>query len=58
MNEKELKQYREFMTTPSNSHKCENCPANEGRKHTTERVLPCGQYQCWVDVHNSTKEVE
>lgn len=54
MTEKELKEYKDFMVNPCNSHKCDACPANEQRIHTTERVLPCGQYHCWVDVHIST----
>ena len=57
MTEKELKQYKEFMATPCNSHKCGECPANEGKTHLTERVLPWGQYNCWVDV-TSSKEVK
>ena len=56
MNEKELKEYREFMSNSHNSHKCEVCPANEGKTHNTEWVLPCGQYNCWVDCHRTIKD--
>ena len=52
MSEKELNQYKEFMETPCNSYNCKNCPANEGRNHSIEQVLPCGQFNCWVDIHN------
>ena len=56
MTEKELKEYKDFMNNPCNIYKCKNCPANEGRKHQTERLLPCGQYNCWVNAHNSTSK--
>ena len=55
MTEKELKQYKEFMSTPCNSYNCKNCPANEGRSHPFEQVLPCGQFNCWVDIHKQHK---
>ena len=35
MTEKELKEYKDFMVNPCNSHKCEGCPANE---HTTQQT--------------------
>lgn len=45
-----LRLYREFMYTANNSHRCEKCPEN--REMENGGRLPCGQYNCWVNVHN------
>lgn len=45
-----LRKYREFMYSMGNSHDCENCPEN--REMDNGWQLPCGQFHCWVDVHN------
>ena len=39
-------EYRRWMQNPENSHNCENCPENSGYDG-----LPCGQQNCWVDLH-------
>lgn len=49
MTEKEIKEYRQFMSDPDNSHRCEKCPAN--REEDDLPGLPCGQQKCWVDCH-------
>lgn len=49
MTEDQIRNYKKFMANIDNSHRCNNCPANEGKEGD---VLPCGQYHCWVDVHN------
>lgn len=45
-----LRLYQKFMDTADNSHRCECCPEN--RKMEDGGRLPCGQYHCWVDIHN------
>ena len=50
MNEKEIKEYLEFMYNSDNVCKCEKCPANEGFSDYEDRK-PCGQYRCWVSIH-------
>ena len=47
MKEQEIKNYKEFMYNPENSHNCKNCPENQD----FNRGLPCGQQNCWVDCH-------
>lgn len=47
--------YSKFMSNKENIYNCENCPMNEG----FENVLPCGQYNCWVEIHcNDSDEYE
>lgn len=43
-------EYKKFMYNPDNSHRCKNCPENEGFDSWQDR-LPCGQWHCWVDRH-------
>lgn len=38
----------EFLYNPDNSMNCYECPRNQGQ---TGDCYPCGQYNCWVDVH-------
>ena len=42
-----LAEYADFMDEPGNRLNCENCPANDGM----DGRLPCGQQNCWVDIH-------
>lgn len=51
------KQYCEFMYCRSNSHCCDNCPANQDFDNWQGR-FPCGQFKCWVDVHCDYLEKE
>lgn len=50
MTKEEIKEYKDFMYNPENSHKCEGCPENRGFDSWQDR-LPCGQWRCWVDSH-------
>lgn len=49
MNEKELKDYKDFMYNECNCYNCDKCPENRGMCH--ESGNPCGQFRCWVEVH-------
>lgn len=51
MNPSGTKEWIDFMFNEENSHKCESCPANEGHSSWPGFRLPCGQFNCWVDVH-------
>lgn len=46
-----LRLYREFMYAANNSHHCEGCPENREMEDCGR--LPCGQFNCWVNIHNS-----
>ena len=37
-----------FMCNPDNSYNCNECPERESG---CSDELPCGQQNCWVDVH-------
>ena len=52
MESKEAREYKEFMFNEENSMNCENCPENHGFSAWPENRLPCGQFHCWVDLHN------
>jgi len=54
---KEVDNYIHFMCNPENHHQCDECPENKECKHSYEAVLPCGQYNCWVDMHTKMSEV-
>lgn len=43
--------YMDFINNPKNSHRCEECPENMEFERQWNRS-PCGQYHCWVDIHN------
>lgn len=50
MNEKERKDYFEFMFNMDNEYKCDHCPENR-EFDNWEGKLPCGQQNCWVTCH-------
>lgn len=47
-------EYVKFMFNEENSHNCESCPENCGFRNN----LPCGQQNCWVDVHCNYRKGE
>lgn len=49
------KEYLKFMNDPENSHRCDECPENNGCSNWQNK-LPCGQWKCWVDLHCENKE--
>lgn len=53
----DINEYRKFMADPSNAMKCDGCPANEGFSDWPETRLPCGQFNCWVTMHQQEREV-
>lgn len=48
--EKEVRQYLDFMYNRENRLKCGECPENQGFD-SWEGKKPCGQQRCWVDCH-------
>ena len=42
-----LAEYEAFMSEPGNRLNCERCPKNDDM----DGRLPCGQQNCWVDIH-------
>ena len=51
-------EYIEFMNDPNNSHNCVKCPENAGFDTWPGNRLPCGQFNCWVDLHCDEGEEE
>lgn len=49
MTDKEIKK---FLADTANVDNCEACPYNEGSDSFQNRK-PCGQWNCWVEVHCS-----
>lgn len=49
---KEYNEYVNFMNDANNSHNCAQCPENAGFDAWPGNRLPCGQFHCWVDLHN------
>lgn len=48
-----IKEVKAFLMDPNNSYKCYGCPYNDGfEAGPNGNILPCGQYHCWVDLHN------
>lgn len=48
----EVQDYIKFLHDAGNSHACGSCPANQDMTSPLyEDRLPCGQYHCWVDMH-------
>lgn len=50
MKEMSFEEVREFLFNPNNVHNCEHCPYNDGFDNWQDR-LPCGQWHCWVSLH-------
>lgn len=50
-----MEDYLRFMNNPENSHNCESCPENHGCDNWQNRK-PCGQWNCWVDLHCREEE--
>jgi hypothetical protein len=48
LNEVDKDAYICFMCDPNNSYNCNECPERESGN---DDRLPCGQQNCWVDVH-------
>lgn len=54
MTTEERKKYIKFMYNPVNAGHCAECPANMGFQRGSAYIAgPCGQQNCWVDVHCS-----
>lgn len=51
------KEYIAFMYNPDNICKCDNCPENRGFSSWGGN-MPCGQQNCWVQVHCDMFEVD
>ena len=51
-------EYIEFMNDPNNSHNCTKCPENAGFDPWPGNRLPCGQFNCWVELHCCNDEEE
>lgn len=45
-----VKEYREYMTNPENSYRCQNCPENRGKKNHSQLKLACGEYRCEIAI--------
>ena len=56
MTEQEVDAYKEFMADSRNEDRCEGCPANDGFFDNWQGRRPCGQYGCWVIMHNREEE--
>lgn len=52
MGEREIKEYKEFMSNICNEYNCNECPQNRGDNNG----LPCGQQNCWVTCHCRTEQ--
>ena len=54
MNSKEREEYCEFMYDKNNVYNCEHCPEYKDPEQYVvgHDQLPCGQYKCWVEIHN------
>ena len=48
--EKQRQEYIRFMCDPQNICRCDRCPENRDMDGW-QRRLPCGQQNCWVEVH-------
>ena len=55
---KEYDEYVTFMNDKSNSHNCTKCPENAGFDPWPGNRLPCGQFNCWVDLYCCDEEEE
>lgn len=45
-------EYIGFMFNKANIRNCGECPENREMKSAdNENRYPCGQYNCWVDIH-------
>ena len=51
-------EYIEFMNDPNNSHNCVKCPENAVFDAWPGNRLPCGQFNCWVELHCCNDEGE
>ena len=49
-------EYVKFMNDKNNEHNCAQCPENAGFDAWPGNRLPCGQFHCWVDLHNCDDE--
>lgn len=59
MNQMTHEEYREWIFNPANSHNCAECPHENGFDSWPGDRLPCGQFNCWVDIHcNRSSEDE
>ena len=54
MTAQEAKKYCDFMYNRKNIRNCEQCHENQGESNWQNR-LPCGQQNCWVELHCSAK---
>lgn len=55
MTKKEIKEIKTFLADSANVDNCTACPFNDGFGDF-QRRKPCGQYNCWVEVHCSQEE--
>lgn len=45
-----------FLSNVENSHNCSECPYNEEFSDWPGHRLPCGQFNCWVDLHHAEED--
>lgn len=43
---------QEFFYNIGNEYNCNNCPFAGIVENLSVNQLPCGQYHCWVTIHN------
>lgn len=48
-----IDRYLNFMCNSENSHNCESCPENNNFNSWPGNRKPCGQFNCWVDLHTN-----
>lgn len=51
-----LSSYVEFLSNKDNSHNCDYCPYNIEMSSWPGNSLPCGQFNCWVDLHHNEED--
>ena len=56
MKEMSFDETRRWLCDPDNSCNCDECPMNEEFSSWPGTRLPCGQFQCWVDVNNKDSD--
>jgi len=45
------KELLSFLGNKENELNCNSCPYNTNQDDWPGGRLPCGQFQCWVDIH-------
>ncbi len=47
-----IKAVKAFIYDESNIGNCVECPYNREEHSAIDSRLPCGQYHCWIRLHN------